>query len=47
MVNDYIAAIPVEWQTDLPTIHGALDRIRQARDNIADCALEVQRVLKC
>lgn len=47
MIDDYVAAIPAAWQTDLPTIQAAIDRIKEARDNIADCTTEVQRVLKC
>jgi hypothetical protein len=47
MVDGYAAAIPAEWEDALPTIEVAIDRIKQARDNIADCTTEVQRVLKC
>lgn len=46
-IFDYEAAIPVEWSMALPFVQAALEKIRNARDHIEECAIEVQRVLKC
>ena len=46
-ISDYGAALPVEWATALPHVQPALEKIRSARDHIDECAIEVQRVLKC
>ena len=42
---DYEAAIPPEWADALPAVGGAITKIRNARDNIDACVVEVQRVL--
>ena len=47
LLDGYAGFIPEEWEAAMPTIQGAIDRIKLARDNIADCTTEVQRVLKC
>ena len=44
---DYQVVIPPEWATALPAIGKAIDKIRNARDNIDGCVAEVHRVLKC
>jgi hypothetical protein len=46
-IDAYEGAIPAEWAHALPTIQNTIDRIKLARDNIAGCVAEVQRVLKC
>lgn len=46
-ISDYEAVVPVEWSTALPFVQEAAGKIRNARDNIVECANEVQRVLKC
>jgi hypothetical protein len=46
-ISGYEAVIPVEWSGALPFVRDALRKIRHARDHIAKCAIEVQRVLKC
>jgi hypothetical protein len=47
IISDYEAVIPVEWSDAVPFVQEALGKIRNARDNIVECANEVQRVLKC
>lgn len=47
LIADYEAIIPVEWSAALPILHDAFRKIRNARDHIDECAIEVQRVLKC
>lgn len=46
-ISDYEAAIPNEWSEALPFVEVALEKIRNARDHIAECAIELQRALKC
>lgn len=46
-ISDYEAVIPDEWSEALPFVQAAIGKIRNARDHIAECAIEVQRVLKC
>lgn len=46
-ISDYEAAIPVEWSGALPFVQEAINKIGNARDHIEECAIEVQRVLKC
>lgn len=47
MIDAYATCLPQEWEEAQPAIAPALDRIKQARDNAADCAAEVQRIIKC
>ena len=47
MIEGYAACLPDQWAEAQPVIHSALDRIKQARDNVEDCAIEVQRIIKC
>ncbi|MBX9860308.1 MAG: hypothetical protein K2Y20_12050 [Sphingomonas sp.] len=44
-LDGYQAAIPPEWAIALPAVGGAIEKIRNARDNIDACVIEVQRVL--
>jgi hypothetical protein len=46
-ISDYEAALPMEWAIALPFVQSAVEKIRNARDHIDECAIEVQRVLKC
>ena len=46
-ISDYEAMIPDEWATALPFVQAAVQKIRNARDHIDECAIEVQRVLRC
>lgn len=46
-ISDYEAILPAEWATALPHMQSALEQIRNARDHIDECAIEIQRVLKC
>jgi hypothetical protein len=46
-ISDYEAVIPDEWSEALPFVRGAIGKIKNARNHIAECAIEVQRVLKC
>jgi hypothetical protein len=46
-ISDYEAALPAEWATALPFVQSAVEKIRNARDHIDECAIEIQRVLKC
>lgn len=43
---EYRAAIPPEWSEALPKVDEALERIRNARDNIEGVIAEVERVLQ-
>ena len=43
---DYRAAIPTEWSSARLAVDEALDRIRNARDNIQGVIAEIQRVLR-
>jgi len=43
----YPGLIPPEWATAQPAIGKAIDKIRNARDNIDGCVVEVRRVLEC
>lgn len=47
MIDDYRGALPTAWSSADPAILRAIDRIKQARDNIDACVAEVQRMLKC
>jgi len=47
MIAGYESAIPDEWSAALPAVRKAIGKIIDARDHIAECANEVQRVLKC
>jgi len=46
-ISGYEAVIPSEWGDALPHVQEALTKIKNARDHIDECAIEVQRVLKC
>ncbi|MEG3180256.1 HipA family kinase [Sphingomonas sp. LT1P40] len=46
-ISDYASAIPQEWSASLPAVQAAIEKIGNARDHIEECAIEVQRVLKC
>jgi len=41
----YQAAIPPEWAEALPAVNSAIEKVRNARDNIDACVVEMQRVL--
>lgn len=43
---EYRAAVPPEWGEALPVVDEALDRVRNARDNIDGVIAEIERVLK-
>ncbi len=45
-LGDYRAAIPDEWNGNAPVIDAALERIRNARDNIDGVVAEAERVLQ-
>jgi hypothetical protein len=47
IISCYEHVIPAEWSAGIPFVHAAIERIRNARDHIVECAIEVQRVLKC
>lgn len=47
MIEGYAAALPVEWAESAQSVGSALDRIKQARDNVENSAIEIQRILKC
>lgn len=44
---DYLAVLPAEWASAGPAVGRAIEKIRNARDNIDGCISEVQRVLTC
>lgn len=44
---DYQGALPGEWASAGPAVGKAIEKIRNARDNIDGCIAEVQRVLTC
>jgi hypothetical protein len=44
---DYQAVLPAEWASAGPAVGRAIEKIRNARDNIDGCIAEVQRVLTC
>ncbi|MBA4092057.1 MAG: hypothetical protein C0494_15905 [Sphingobium sp.] len=46
-ISDYGAVVPAEWAASQPFVQAAIEKIRNARDHIEDCAIELQRVLKC
>lgn len=46
-ISGYEAIIPNEWSSALPFVQEAIGKIKNARHHIAECAIEVQRVLKC
>lgn len=46
-LSDYQAALPTEWASTVPAVGKAIEKIRNARDNIDGCIAEVQRVLTC
>ncbi len=45
-ISDYGSAVPVEWSTATNFVETALELIKNARDNIDACILEIQRVLR-
>ena len=44
-LDDYEAALPPEWINALPTIRTGITKIKNARDRIDDCVVEIQRVI--
>tara|TARA_R110002073_G_scaffold333127_1_gene520228 strand:- start:7050 stop:7775 length:726 start_codon:yes stop_codon:yes gene_type:complete len=45
-LQEYRAAIPPEWNSALPAVDEALDRVRNARDNIDGVIAEIERVVQ-
>lgn len=45
-LREYRAAVPPEWSDALPAVDEALDRVRNARDNMDGVIAEIERVLQ-
>jgi hypothetical protein len=43
---EYGQTIPPEWETAQPAVEEALDRVRNARDNLDGVIAEIRRVLQ-
>jgi hypothetical protein len=46
LLADYQASLPKEWAAAGPAVRKAVEKIRNARDNIDGCVAEVERLLK-
>ena len=45
-LNDYLSALPPEWNSEIHVANNMIGSTKDIRDNIDDCLIEIERVLR-